>query len=180
MTNDGELAHALSKAAAGVEKTYLVKVSGVPARRGWSRFAGDRHSPLAATRCGGTPDRIVTAPALVELVRAGDNPVRGDADKGLNRQWRKMFEEIGHHAREDPSDLLPPRLDVPPGEFRELKPGEAMALERAAQGKKAVPRKRMPEFAQLKAPGMKETEDRCELAGYVQFPGRLAGWGWAM
>jgi len=30
MTNDGELANALSKAAAGVEKTYLVKVSGVP------------------------------------------------------------------------------------------------------------------------------------------------------
>ena len=30
MTNDGELANALSKAAAGVEKTYLVKTSGVP------------------------------------------------------------------------------------------------------------------------------------------------------
>src|SRR5580658_1145851 len=30
MTNDGELANRLSKAAAGVEKTYLVKVSGAP------------------------------------------------------------------------------------------------------------------------------------------------------
>jgi len=30
MTNDGELANKLSKAAAGVEKTYLVKTSGVP------------------------------------------------------------------------------------------------------------------------------------------------------
>jgi len=48
------------------------------------------------------------------------------------------------------------RLDVPPGEFRELTPGEVMALERAAKGKKVVPRKRMPEFAQLKAPGMKK------------------------
>ena len=40
MTNDGELANSLSKAAAGVEKTYLVKVSGVPPRLGWSRFGG--------------------------------------------------------------------------------------------------------------------------------------------
>jgi len=32
MTNDGDLANRLSKAAAGVEKTYLVKVAGVPAR----------------------------------------------------------------------------------------------------------------------------------------------------
>src|SRR5580698_8389958 len=30
MTNDGDLANKLSKAAAGVEKTYLVKVSGAP------------------------------------------------------------------------------------------------------------------------------------------------------
>src|ERR1700722_5207606 len=30
MTNDGNLANKLSKAAAGVEKTYLVKVSGTP------------------------------------------------------------------------------------------------------------------------------------------------------
>ena len=38
MTNDGELANRLSKAAAGVEKTYLVKVSGVPAKEGlWPR-----------------------------------------------------------------------------------------------------------------------------------------------
>ena len=42
------------------------------------------------------------------------------------------------------------RLDVPPGEFRELTPGEVMALERAAAGKKVVPKKRLPEFAQLK------------------------------
>src|ERR1700676_129774 len=34
MTNDGELANALSKASAGVEKTYLVKVSGVPPASG--------------------------------------------------------------------------------------------------------------------------------------------------
>jgi 23S rRNA pseudouridine2605 synthase len=48
------------------------------------------------------------------------------------------------------------RLDVPPGEFRELTPGEVMALERAAKGKKVVPKKKVPEFAQLKAPVKKK------------------------
>jgi 23S rRNA pseudouridine2605 synthase len=48
------------------------------------------------------------------------------------------------------------RLDVPPGEFRELTPGEVMALERAAKGKKVVPKKKLPEFAQLKAPVKKK------------------------
>ncbi len=42
MTNDGDLANKLSKAAAGVEKTYLVKVSGVPSA-GEHRPASSRH-----------------------------------------------------------------------------------------------------------------------------------------
>jgi hypothetical protein len=50
------------------------------------------------------------------------------------------------------------RLDVPQGEFRELTLGEVMALERAAAGKKVVPKKRLPEFAQLKTPGVKKTQ----------------------
>jgi 23S rRNA pseudouridine2605 synthase len=68
-----------------------------------------------------------------------------------------MFEEIGHHVekiRRIGYGAL--RLDIPPGEFRELTPGEVMALERAAEGKKVVPKKRTPEFAQLKAPVKKK------------------------
>jgi len=34
MTNDGDLANKLSKAAAGVEKTYLIKVAGMPSEEG--------------------------------------------------------------------------------------------------------------------------------------------------
>ena len=100
----------------------------------------------------------MTAPARVELVRGGDNPwYEVTLTEGRNRQLRKMFEEIGHHVekiRRIGYGAL--RLDVPPGEFRELKPGEVMALERAATGKKVAPKKRVPEFAQLKAPGMKK------------------------
>jgi 23S rRNA pseudouridine2605 synthase len=160
MTNDGELANSLSKAATGVEKTYLVKVSGVPDAAGLDQIR--RGIVIDRGRldevCAGRRNRIVTAPARVELVRGGDNPwYEVTLTEGRNRQLRKMFEEIGHHVekiRRIGYGAL--RLDVPPGEFRELKPGEVMALERAAAGKKVVPKKRVPEFAQLKTPGVKK------------------------
>jgi 23S rRNA pseudouridine2605 synthase len=68
-----------------------------------------------------------------------------------------MFEEIGHHVekiRRIGYGAL--RLDVPPGQFRELTPGEVTALDRAAKGKKVVPKRKTPEFAQLKAPAKKK------------------------
>jgi 23S rRNA pseudouridine2605 synthase len=161
MTNDGALANALSKAAAGVEKTYLVKVSGVPAPSGLDQI---RHGimidrgRLDEVRSG-RRDRIITSPAKIELVRGGDNPwFELTLTEGRNRQIRKMFEEIGHHVekiRRIGYGAL--RLDVPPGEFRELKLGEVMALDRAAKGKKVVPKKRTPEFAQLKSPAKKKS-----------------------
>src|SRR5580658_1094592 len=73
MTNDGELANKLSKAAAGVEKTYLVKVSGVPApekiaqlRQGIMIDRGRLNEVREGRR-----DRVATAPAKVEQVRGG-------------------------------------------------------------------------------------------------------------
>ncbi|HEU5342076.1 pseudouridine synthase [Edaphobacter sp.] len=160
MTNDGALANALSKAATGVEKTYLVKVSGVPTESGIDQIRRgimiDR-GRLNEVR-GGRRDRVITAPAKVEQVRGGDNPwYELTLTEGRNRQIRKMFEEIGHHVekiRRIGYGAL--RLDVPPGEFRELTPGEVTALGRAAEGKKVVPKKRTPEFAQLKAPAKRK------------------------
>lgn len=160
MTNDGNLANALSKAAAGVEKTYLVKVSGVPPASGLEQIRRgimiDR-GRLDEIRSG-RRDRIITAPAKIELVRGGDNPwYELTLTEGRNRQIRKMFEEIGHHVekiRRIGYGAL--RLDVPPGEFRELTLGEVMALDRAAKGKKVVPKKKTPEFAQLKSPAKKK------------------------
>src|ERR1700710_31031 len=156
MTNDGALANALSKAAAGVEKTYLVKVSGVPPPAALDQI---RHGimidrgRLDEVRSG-RRDRITTSPAKIEPVRGGDNPwFELTLTEGRNRQSRKMFEEIGHHVekiRRIGYGAL--RLDVPPGEYRELKPGEVMALDRAAKGRKVEPKKNLPEFAKLKAP----------------------------
>jgi 23S rRNA pseudouridine2605 synthase len=156
MTNDGDLANSLSKAAAGVEKSYLVKVSGVPTeqsieqlRRGIMIDRGRLNEVRSGRR-----DRVVTAPAKIELARGGDNPwFEVTLTEGRNRQLRKMFEEVGHHVekiRRIGYGAL--RLDVAPGEFRELTPGEVMALERASKGKKVLPKKRVPEFAQLKSP----------------------------
>jgi len=156
MTNDGNLANALSKASAGVEKTYLVKVSGVPPnealdqiRRGIMIDRGRLDEVRAGRR-----DRILTAPAKVTLVRAGDNPwFEVTLTEGRNRQLRKMFEEIGHHVekiRRIGYGAL--RLDIAPGEYRELKPGEVMALDRAAKGRKVEPKRNLPEHAKLKSP----------------------------
>jgi 23S rRNA pseudouridine2605 synthase len=157
MTNDGELANKLSKAATGVLKTYLVKVSGAPTdaaidqiRRGIMIDRGR----LADTRSTGRRDRVLTQPAKVEQVRGGDNPwYEVTLTEGRNRQLRKTFEEIGHHVekiRRIGYGAL--TLDVPPGGFRELLPGEVQALSRAAAGKKVERKKILPEAAQLKKP----------------------------
>ncbi len=156
MTNDGELANKLSKASAGVEKTYLVKVSGKPTdeaihqlRHGIMIDRGRLNEVKSGRR-----DRILTQPAKIEQVRGGDNPwFEVTLTEGRNRQLRKMFEEVGHHVekiRRIAYGAL--TLDVPPGAFRELTGGEVQALNRAAAGKKVERKRERPEAAQLKKP----------------------------
>jgi 23S rRNA pseudouridine2605 synthase len=156
MTNDGDLANKLSKASAGVLKTYLVKVSGSPTgesidalRRGIMIDRGRLNEIRAGRR-----DRILTQPAKIDQVRGGENPwFEVTLTEGRNRQLRKMFEEIGHHVekirRIGYGALV---LDVPPGAFRELTQGEVQALNRAAAGKKVERKKTLPEASQLKKP----------------------------
>lgn len=157
MTNDGELANKLSKAASGVEKTYLVKVSGRPSPQTIEQLRSgimiDR-GRLADTRSTGRRDRVLTQPAKIEPVRSGENPwFEVTLTEGRNRQLRKMFEEVGHHVekirRIGYGALV---LDVPPGSFRELTQGEVQALNRAAAGKKVERKKVLPEPAVLKKP----------------------------
>jgi len=159
MTNDGELANALSKAANSVEKTYLVKVAGQPTdqaidqlRRGVMIERGRLQETQSGRR-----NRVLTAPAKVKLVRSGLNPwYEVSLTEGRNRQLRKMFEEIDHHVekirRIGYGALV---LDVAPGEFRELTAGEVTALGRAATGRKVERRRTMPEAAKLTVPGKK-------------------------
>ena len=147
MTNDGALANALTRAAAKVEKTYLVKVSGKPSESGLEQIrAGlmiERGKP------GTHEGRVLTAPAKVRLFRDAENPwYELTLIEGRNREIRKMFEEIGHHVEKIRRIGYGPLvLDLEPGEARELSEAEVEKLQRAARAgtrKRAVanPRKK--------------------------------------
>ena len=137
VTNDGALANTLTRAASHVEKTYLVKVSGVPSPAAIERLSRGISIPLEEP--GGR--RVRTAPAKIRLFRSGENPwYEVTLIEGRNRQIRKMFEEIGHHVekirRTGYGSLV---LDVPPGEYRELTAAEIASLRRDARPGKPMP-----------------------------------------
>ena len=133
LTNDGELANALTRAASKVEKTYLVKVSGRPSPAGLEQIRSglmiERGKP--GTREG----RVMTAPAKVRLFRDAENPwYELVLIEGRNREIRKMFEEIGHHVEKIRRIGYGPLvLDLEPGEARELTEAEVEKLRRAVR-----------------------------------------------
>jgi 23S rRNA pseudouridine2605 synthase len=135
LTNDGELANALTRAASKVRKTYLVKVSGKPAESALEQLRSgimiERGKP------GSKQGRVMTAPAEIRLARAGENPwYEMTLIEGRNREIRKMFEEIGHHVEKIRRvEYGPLVLDVAPGEVRELSEKEVEALRGAVQRK---------------------------------------------
>ncbi len=133
VTNDGDLANKLTKAASGVEKTYLVKVSGQPTEEELARLregvAIDRERPGSG--------QVHTAPAQIRQVRRGDNPwYEVVLIEGRNRELRKMFEEIGHFVEKIRRVGYGPLvLDLEPGKMRELDAEEVEELNKAAEGK---------------------------------------------
>ncbi|HEX3437592.1 MAG TPA: pseudouridine synthase [Pseudacidobacterium sp.] len=135
MTNDGELANALTRAAAKVEKVYLVKVSGKPSASALDQLRSgimiERGKP------GARQGRVMTAPAEIKLIRDAENPwYETTLIEGRNREIRKMFEEVGHHVEKIRRVGYGPLvLDLPPGEVRELSVKEVEALRRAAAGR---------------------------------------------
>jgi len=126
LTNDGELAHRLMKAASHVPKTYVVKVAGVPAEESLARLRAGVSIPSDE----GKKRRTKTAPAKIRMVRGGDNPwLEVTLIEGKNRQIRRMFEEVGHHVEKIKRVRYGPlQLDMPPGEFRRLTPQEVARL----------------------------------------------------
>jgi 23S rRNA pseudouridine2605 synthase len=128
MTNDGELAHRLMKAASHVAKTYLVKVAGTP-----------NEDAIAKLRAGvsiATDDgkRVKTAPAAVKVIKEAANPwYEITLIEGRNRQIRRMFEAVGHHVEKIKRVRYGPLvLDVPPGEHRSLTLREIERLKSAS------------------------------------------------
>ena len=138
VTNDGELANKLTKASAGVEKTYLVKVAGIPTE-----------AELDILRAGvaiekGKPgsNKVRTSPARIRQVRQGDNPwYEVVLIEGRNRELRKMFEEVGHFVEKIRRVGYGPLiLDQEPGNLRELDTQELELLRKAADGKLKTPK----------------------------------------
>ena len=155
LTNDGDLAFRLMKAASHVPKVYVVKVAGNPERAGLEKLrrgisipegkfgaAGGGRSERGGETRGHHHDRraqrVRTAPAKIRLVRESDNPwYEVTLTEGKNRQIRRMFEEIGHHVEKIKRVRYGPlSLDVPPGEFRRLSVGEVEKLRLAVRSNK--------------------------------------------
>jgi len=149
VTNDGDLANKLTKAASGVEKTYLVKVAGQPTEDMLDVLR--RGVVIEKGRPGEHTGRVRTAPAQIRQVREGDNPwYEVIIIEGRNRELRKMFEEIGHHVEKIRRVGYGPLvLDLEPGKLRELEAEEVHQLRLAADGKLKSKKKRIPAAAQL-------------------------------
>jgi 23S rRNA pseudouridine2605 synthase len=134
LTNDGDLASRLTRAASHVQKTYLVKIAG--------RATEEEIAKLRrGIRIGAKPGRrqleqVVTAPAEIRRTKDAANPwYEVTLIEGKNRQIRRMFEEIGHHVEKIKRIRYGPlTLDVEPGESRELSPREVSDLRRAGRG----------------------------------------------
>lgn len=134
MTNDGELANTLTRAASKVEKTYLVKVSGRPTGEALEQL---RHGVMIEKgRRGERVGRTMTQPARITMIRDTDNPwYEVVLVEGKNREIRKMFEEVGHFVEKIRRVGFGPLvLDVEPGEIRELTEKEVTQLKRAGRG----------------------------------------------
>jgi 23S rRNA pseudouridine2605 synthase len=138
VTNDGELANRLTRAAAGVEKTYLVKVAGQPTEAELDILRGG----VSIERGKPGSGQVRTSPARIRQVRQGDNPwYEVVLIEGRNRELRKMFEEVGHFVEKIRRVGYGPLvLDQEPGNLRELEPEELAALRAAAEGKLRTPK----------------------------------------
>ncbi len=132
LTNDGELANLLMKAASHVQKTYLVKIAGTPVENGLDKLR------RGITILNDRGQRVRTAPAKISSIRDAENPwYEVTLTEGKNRQIRKMFEEIGHHVEKIKRVRYGPRtLDVHPGEFRHLTAGEVEKLRAATRAQR--------------------------------------------
>lgn len=142
MTNDGDLASRLTRAASHVQKTYLVKIAGRATeeeigklRRGIRIGARPFDRKTGELKARRDMEQVLTAPAQIRLTKDAANPwYEVTLIEGKNRQIRRMFEEIGHHVEKIKRVRYGPlTLDVEPGESRELTPHEIAALRKSVR-----------------------------------------------
>jgi len=129
LTNDGDFAYRLMKAASHVPKTYMVKVAGNPTAESLARLREGISIPSDRGK------RVRTAPAKIRVIREAANPwYEVTLIEGRNRQIRRMFEAVGHHVEKIKRVRYGPlQLDVHPGEYRKLAPEEVAKLKSLAR-----------------------------------------------
>jgi 23S rRNA pseudouridine2605 synthase len=122
LTNDGELAHALTHPSFEVPRTYRARVEGRPDERA-----------LRALREGIELDDGRTAPARVR--RVGPHELELTIHEGRKRQVKRMLAAVGHPVVGLRRVAFGPlRLgDLAPGRARRLTAAEVERLRRAAQ-----------------------------------------------
>src|SRR5437588_211560 len=127
LTNDGALAHRLTRAASHVPKTYQVKVSGKPTAEAITSL----RTGVTLRDKGAKP--IKTSPAKIHLLRDAPNPwYEVTLIEGRNRQIRRMFKEVGHDVEKIKRVRYGPlELDVEPGRYRKLAAEEVRRLQAA-------------------------------------------------
>lgn len=121
LTNDGPLAQRLTHPSFGVEKEYLVEVTGRPSP-----------GALRRLREGVELSDGLTAPARVGVVAPG--VLRVTVHEGRNRQIRRMCEAVGHEVTRLVRVRIGPVRDhtLAPGQWRHLHAEEVRALALAA------------------------------------------------
>lgn len=125
LTNDGDLTYALTHPKHHVQKTYLVRVDGVPTPKKLEQMAK-----------GLVLEDGLTAPAQVNLVEIKDEKALLEITlfEGRNRQVRRMCEHIGHPVLR----LLRTRVGnisldgLRPGQYRNLNNKELELLKKLA------------------------------------------------
>jgi 23S rRNA pseudouridine2605 synthase len=133
LTNDGDLAAGLTHPRHGVERTYEARVAGMPDADAVDRMRrgipldGRRTQPAAVTLVNKAPATRVAAgrePEGVLLITIRE---------GRNRQVRRMCEAVGHPVKKLVRKRIGPLTDrqLKPGEWRELRPEEVRALQKA-------------------------------------------------
>ncbi len=142
LTNDGELAAALTHPRHEVPRTYEARLNGMP----------DEHA-LQVLRTGVPLDGVRTLPAEAVLLNAGkrdaDGILRLTIREGRNRQVRRMCEAIGHPVKSLARTRIGPLTErrLKPGEWRDLTLAEVAALQRTATadaGRSRAPRAAEP------------------------------------
>jgi 23S rRNA pseudouridine2605 synthase len=144
ITNDGDLANQLTHPRYGVEKTYLVRVVGRPAREHLDRLLSGVHLAEGVARAA-------SVRLKKQLQRCTDLELV--LREGRNREVRRVMAAVGHKVVQLKRIAIGPiRLgELPSGAHRELTADEVARLREVVQAPHSKPgRKRTPRIDALR------------------------------